>query len=262
MRACEHGWITILFRVVAAIGIVYLMLPVLMVFPLSVEPGLILRFPPEGVSLRWYEAYFADEEWLASTVLSFEVALGATILATVFGTLAAVGLARAAAPVRNVCNLVLMSPIFLPTIVVAVGIYGLFASLRLVGTPSGLVAAHAVLTLPFVVLNVSVALRTVPRSLEEAAMSLGAGPVSTFFQVTVPLISKGIAAGAVFSFLVSFDEIVIAMFLSGTEAVTLPKRMLDGIFYEMTPMLAAVSALLVVMNVLLAMLGMALSRSR
>ena len=262
MRSPEHGWISIAFRIIAAFGMIYVMLPVLMVFPLSVEPGQILRFPPQSASLHWYGEFFSDQEWLASTLLSFEIALSAAAIATAVGTLAAVGLARTTAPVRNMCYLILMSPIFLPTIVVAVAIYGMYASLRLVGTTSGLVVAHAVLTLPFVLLNVSIAVAAVPRSLEEAAMSLGASPIATFFQVTVPIISKGIAAGAVFAFLVSFDEIVIAMFLSGTQAVTLPKRMLDGVFYDMTPMLAAVSALLVLANVVLAMVGLALSRTR
>jgi putative spermidine/putrescine transport system permease protein len=262
MRSPEHGWVSIAFRTVAAAGLVYLMLPVLMVFPLSVEPGHILRFPPQGISLHWYREYFADEAWLASTALSFKVAFGAAFIATIIGTLAAVGLARASPSVRSVCNVVLMSPIFLPTIVVAVAVYGLYASLRLVGTPLGLVIAHAVLTLPFVLLNVSIAVATVPPSMGEAAMSLGAGPVTTFFRITVPLISRGIAAGAIFSFLVSFDEIVIAMFLSGTQAVTLPKRMLDGVFYELTPMLAAVSAMLVLLNVALVMAGLALTRAR
>jgi putative spermidine/putrescine transport system permease protein len=262
MKRAEHGWISVFFRGVAALGVLFLLLPVFMVFPLSLEPGAILRFPPQGISFRWYGEYFADNEWLTSTILSFKVALGAASIATVAGTLAAVGLARTSPSVRNLCNLVLMSPILLPTIVVAVAMYGLYASLRLVGTPSGLVVAHAVLTLPFVVLNVSLAVAAVPRALEEAAMGLGASPTVTFFHITVPLIAKGIAAGAVFSFLVSFDEIVIAMFLSGTQAVTLPKRMLDEIFYEITPMLAAVSVMLILMNVLLTVLGLALARTR
>lgn len=249
-------------RVIATLGLIYLLLPILMMFPLSVEPGRMLRFPPQGISLHWYGEYFASKTWLASTLLSFKVAAGAACIATIFGTLAAVGLARASAPMRNVCHLILMSPIFLPTIVAAIAMYGLYASLRLVGTALGLIAAHAVLTLPFVLLNVSTALAAAPRHVEEAAMSLGAGPIATFFQVTVPLISRGIIASAVLSFLVSFDEVVIAMFLSGTQAVTLPKRMLDGVFYEMTPMLASISCLLVVLNVALAVAALSLARPR
>jgi putative spermidine/putrescine transport system permease protein len=115
--------------------------------------------------------------------------------------------------------------------------------------------------LPFVVLNVSASMASAPRALQEAAMSLGAAPVATFLQVTVPLLSRGIISGAIFSFLVSFDEVVIAKFLSGAETPTLPKRMLDGVFYEMTPMLAAISCTLVLTNVLVAAAALAFSRS-
>lgn len=262
MQSIEHGWISILFRAIAVLGFFCLILPVLMVFPLSVEPGLILRFPPQGFSLRWFSEYFANAAWIDSTLLSFRVAFGASVMATIAGTLAAVGLAKSSTPVRDVYHALLMSPILLPTIVVAIAIYGVYASLQLVGTPLGLMAAHAVLTLPFVVLNVSIAIAAVPRSMEEAAYSLGANPIQAFFRVTVPLISRGIVAGAIFAFLVSFDEIVIAMFLSGSQAVTLPKRMLDGLFYEITPMLAAVSVLLVIVNVVLVLVGLALMRKR
>jgi putative spermidine/putrescine transport system permease protein len=262
MRSAEHGWVTIVMRVVAAVGLAFLALPLLMTIPLSVEPGSMLRFPPQSISWHWYSDYLNNGAWMAATALSFKVAAGASVLATIVGTLAALGLARAPSRLRDVATLVLLSPIFLPTIVVAIAVYGVYASLRLVGTPVGLMLAHAVLTIPFVILNVSTALAAVPRTFEEAAQSLGAGPLATFFQVTVPLIGKGIAAGAVFSFLTSFDEVVIAMFLSGTRAVTLPKKMLDGVFYEMTPMLAAISVLLIAMNVVLALTGLALARKR
>lgn len=262
MWSVEHGWISVVFRIIAALGLVFLMLPILMMFPLSVEAGSVLRFPPSAISFHWYADYFSSRVWMASTVLSFKVAFVAATIATALGTLAAVGLARTNAPVRDACHLALMSPIFLPAIVVAIAIYGLYASLRLVGSPFGLMLAHAVLTTPYVVLNVSTAMAAVPRAFEDAAMSLGAGRVATFVQVTIPLVWRGIAAGAVFAFLVSFDEVVIAMFLSGTQAVTLPKRMLDGIFYEMTPILSAISVILVLMNVTLVVLGMILARSR
>ena len=262
MWSAEHGWIGILFRILAALGLAYLMLPILMMFPLSVEPGSVLRFPPSGISFHWYADYLSSPLWMASTLLSFKVALGAAMIATSLGTLAAVGLARASATMRNLCHLALMSPILLPTIVVAIAIYGVYASLRLVGNPYGLIVAHAVLTMPFVILNVSTAVAAVSRDFEDAAMSLGAGRIATFIEVTVPLIWRGIAAGGVFAFLVSFDEVVIAMFLSGTQAVTLPKRMLDGIFYEMTPILSAISVMLVLMNAALVVVAVALARKR
>lgn len=260
MKAAEHGWIARAFYVLAAIGIVYMMLPLLMVFPLSVEPGHILRYPPQGLTLHWYAQVFADGRWLEPAWLSIRVAAAAAAVATVVGTMAALGLARASGAAGGLCYAILMSPLFLPTIVISVAIYGVYVTLQLVGSPLGLIAAHAVLTIPFVVLNVATSLAAAPRPLQEAAMSLGAGPVATFFQITLPLISKGVGAGAIFAFLVSFDEVVVAMFLSGSRAVTLPVRMLEGVFYELSPMLAAVSVLLVIPNVLLGAAGFALVR--
>lgn len=257
----EHGWVTVTFRVLAGVGLIYMLLPIVLMFPLSVEPGQMLRFPPQGFSLHWYSDYFADSAWIASTVVSLKVALGATAIATVLGTLAATGLSRASPALRAASLAILMSPIVLPTLLIAVAIYGMYATLQLVGTVTGLIAAHAVLTMPFVILNVSTALSTVPRAFDEAASSLGANPVNTFLYVSLPLISRGIAAGAVMSFLVSFDEVVIGMFLSGVDTTTLPKRMLDGVFYEMTPMLAAVSSLLIAANIVLVLIALLLTRS-
>jgi ABC-type spermidine/putrescine transport system permease subunit II len=262
MRLTEHGWLGVAFRCLAGLGLLYMLAPILLMFPLSVEDGHILRFPPEKLSLHWYSDYFASEAWLDSTGLSVMVALGAALVSTTVGTIAAIGAARASVRMRSLCSLILTSPILLPTIVAAVSMYGVYASLRLVGTTMGLIAAHAVLTLPFVVLNVSAAIAAAPRSLEEAAMSLGATPLATLLQVTIPLLSKGIAAGAAFAFLVSFDEVVIAKFLGSAETVTLPKRMFDGVFYEMTPMLAAVSCMLVLLNVAIAAAALAFTRSR
>jgi putative spermidine/putrescine transport system permease protein len=249
------------FWALAAVGVVYLLLPILIMFPLSLEAGPLLRFPPERVSFHWYQDYLRSEDWLAATALSIKVGVGAACFATILGTLAALGLARMPNLLGDLSRLALLSPLVLPTVVVAISIYGVYISLRLVGATAGLILAHTVFTLPFVVLNVSASMAAAPRALQEAAMSLGAAPLATFLQVTVPLLSRGIISGAVFSFLVSFDEVVIAKFLSGAETPTLPKRMLDGVFYEMTPMLAAISCTLVLTNVLVAAAALAFSRS-
>jgi putative spermidine/putrescine transport system permease protein len=246
----------------AIVGFAFLATPILMVFPLSVDPSPTLRFPPSGFSLRWYEAYFSSEPWMSSTVLSLQVAAGATCVASVVGTLAAIGLIRGGFPGRRALGMLLISPLLLPTVVVAIAIYRVYAAMRLVGTPLGLISAHAVLGVPFVVLNVAAALRAVPPSYEEAALSLGATPLTVLREITLPLAWRGVIAGAVFAFVVSFDEVVIAMFMSGTTAITLPKRMLDGIFFELSPTVAAVSALLVIANVALATTGLALAHAR
>jgi putative spermidine/putrescine transport system permease protein len=156
--------------------------------------------------------------------------------------------------VCEVLLVIVLSPLVLPTIVIAIAIYGVFATLQLTGSIAGLIAAHTILTLPIVLITVSTALADVPAELEYAAASLGASPFTAFITVTVPLIARGMIAGAVLAFMLSFDEVVIGMFLSGGDVVTLPKRMLDGIFYEMTPMLAAVSSLFVLANIVGVML--------
>lgn len=258
-QAGHLGWV---MGVLAALALAFLTVPILMIFPLSVDPSSFLRFPPTGFSLKWYQAFLTNQDWLDATWVSVQVALGASVIATGLGTAAAIGLSRSALPGRAILSLALVSPMLLPAIVAAVAIYGIYTSLGLVGTKTGLAIAHAVLGLPFVVLNVQAALKGLPRGLEEASMSLGAHPVSTLFLVTLPLAWRGVAAGWVFSFVISFDEVVIAMFLTSPSMTTLPKKMLDGVFFELTPMLAAISALLVIFNVVLALAGLALSRGK
>ena len=262
MRSAEHGWITILFRFAAGLGVLYMLVPIALMLPLSLETGNILRFPSGGFSLRWYAEYFADDAWMASTIVSLKVAIGASAVATVLGTLAATGATKVSPAIRRVCMTLLLSPIALPTILIAVAIYGVYSTLHLVGSIAGLIAAHAVLTMPIVILNVSTALAALPPALEDAAASLGASPLRAFFGITVPLIARGIAAGAVLAFIISFDEVVIGMFLSGAQVVTLPKRMLDGVFYEITPMLAAVSSLLLFANILCVTIFLLMRRRR
>ena len=258
-QAGRLGWV---MAALAVLALAFLTVPILMVFPLSVDPSSFLRFPPTGFSLRWYEAFLTNRDWLDATWVSVQVALGASVVATLLGTAAAIGLTRDGVPGRALVSLALVSPMLLPAIVAAVAIYGIYTTFGLVGTKTGLVIAHAVLGLPFVILNVQAALKGLPRGLEEASMSLGAHPVHTLFLVTLPLAWRGVAAGWVFSFVISFDEVVIAMFLSSPSMTTLPKKMLDGVFFELTPMLAAISALLVIFNVALALAGLALSRRR
>jgi ABC-type spermidine/putrescine transport system permease subunit II len=158
-------------------------------------------------------------------------------------------------------SFLLISPMLVPHIVLAVAMYSVFSSLGLAGSKIGLALAHGVLGLPFVILNVAASLRDLPKDTENAAMSLGARPVAVLLEITVPLIWRGILAGAIFAFVVSFDEVVISMFLSSSSSPTLPKRMLDGIFFDLSPILAAVSASLVVFNVALASMAVLLTRA-
>jgi putative spermidine/putrescine transport system permease protein len=167
------------------------------------------------------------------------------------GTLAAIGLSRLRGPARAVIAGLIVSPLIVPGIIAAIGIYYAFSRYRLVGTPIGLVLAHTCLAVPFVVTSVSASLAGFDRRLEQAALSLGATPWGTFRQVTLPLISPGVLVGALFAFITSFDEVIVALFLSGSGAITLPRRMWDDLRFAIDPTIAAVSTLTIVFTAML-----------
>jgi putative spermidine/putrescine transport system permease protein len=223
----------------------FLALPVLIVVPLSFSSGTYLQFPTPGWSLRWYTAFLFNPEWTGAALLSLRVGAFVTILALALGTPAAIGLAKLRLSSRRLINALVLSPLIVPGIIVAIGTYFAYAQYGLVGNPLALVLAHTCLAVPFVVINVSAALTGVDTRLQQAAANLGADPAGVFRRVTLPLIAPGLFAGAVFAFITSFDELLVALFLSGTGAVTLPRRMFDEIRYDIDPTIAAASTLLI-----------------
>ena len=228
--------------------LLYMALPILIIVVLSFSSASYLTFPPPAFGVRWYRAYLGSAEWLAATGLSLSVAASVVVLATVLGTLAALGLARLRPVLRAFAAALILSPLIVPVIVVAIGIYYAFSRYGLVGTPVGLVLAHTCLAVPFVVISVSASLAGFDRRLEQAALSLGATPWGTFRQVTLPLIRPGVLVGALFAFITSFDELIVALFLSGSGAVTLPRRMWDDLRFAIDPTIAAVSTLTIVLT--------------
>lgn len=249
-----------LLWVASGLVLAYLVIPSVIVIVMSLSGSLFFEFPPRVFSTRWYQAYWASPQWLQASLRSLKVAGLVTVVATVIGTMASVALVRLTFAGKALLKALIISPIIVPTIVLSIGVYGVYASWRMIGTTLGLVLAHTVLALPFVVLNVTAVLYKLDRSVERAARIHGASPLSAFRLVTLPLIWPGIASGAIFAFLSSFDEIVIAMFISGADP-TLPKLMFDGIRYEMNPVVAAVSTQLIVISSL-ALLGFAWLRRR
>ena len=229
--------------------LVFLAVPLLVVVPISFSAAKYLTFPPPGWSTQWYARYFGSREWMTATVRSVEVATLTTLAATALGTAAALALRR---PFRGraLVSLVVLAPMVVPVIIVAIGIYSLYAKLQLVGTLPGLVLAHTVLALPFVVVVVTATLRGFDETLELAAQNLGAGRWQTFRLVTLPLIRPGVVAGGLLAFITSFDEVVVAIFVSGSRQPTLPKQMWDGIRTEIDPTVAAVSTLLIAVTTL------------
>jgi putative spermidine/putrescine transport system permease protein len=235
----------LVLRVVAGLILFYLVVPIVIVIPLSFSSATYLTFPPPGVSLQWYDKFFGRADWLHAAWLSIWVGLSVTALATALGTPAAIGLVRGRFRGRSLINIFVVSPLVVPVIIVAIGIYFFYSTIRLIGSPLALVFAHTCLAVPFVVVNVSATLYGFDERLECAAMSLGANRWRTFWQVTFPIIRPGILTGALFAFITSFDELIVALFVSGTSAVTLPRKMWNAIRFEIDPTIAAVSTLLV-----------------
>lgn len=245
----------------SALLAVFLLAPTVVLIPMSFTAGESLQFPPQGFSLRWYENLFTSRQWTFPAVVSFQVALLTAILATVLGTLASFGLVRGHFRGRGLINALMLSPLIVPLIIVAVGMFAVFVNWRLAGKPLGLIIAHTVLALPYVVINVSASLRSMERNLELASANLGAGPLRTFWHVTLPQIFPGVAAGALFAFITSWDEVVIAIFLTSPFVQTLPVVMWSQIETSVDPTIAAVATLLTLGTTLLFGLA-ALARTR
>jgi putative spermidine/putrescine transport system permease protein len=237
-----------LLCVMAGLVFFYLVFPILVVVPLSFSSGTYLSFPPPGFSLRWYANFFGRADWVESAWLSIWVGGAAMAMATALGVPAAIALVRVRFRGKSLLLAFIISPMIAPVIIVAIGIYFFYARLGLVGNPVGLVIAHTCLAVPFVVINVAATLQGFDERLEQAAMNLGATPWGTFWQVTFPIIRPGILSGALFAFITSFDELVVALFVSGTTAVTLPRKMWDSIRFEIDPTIAAVSTILVALT--------------
>ena len=229
----------------------FLVLPTLAVIPLSLNPSSFLVFPKDGLSLRWYEALFASDAWMRALRNSLAVAVATTLVATPLGTLAALGLARMRSGARPVLAGLFAAPMVVPVVVVAIAFYFLFAPLGLVNSFAGLVLAHTVLSTPFVVIVVHASLQGFDFDMIRAASSLGARPPTVLLRILVPLIGPGIAAGAVFAFMTSFDETVVALFIAGPEQRTIPLQMFEGVREQISPTITAAASLLVVASTLL-----------
>jgi putative spermidine/putrescine transport system permease protein len=233
-----------------ALVAIFLTLPTLVFVPLSFTENQILRWPPKGFSLQWYHQLISDPVWSDAVKTSLKIALLTVALATVLGTLCALGLVRGRFRGKGAVNALVMSPIIVPIVVLAIGVYFVFVRLRLVGTTQGLVIADSVLALPLVIVSVSNSLRGVDRDLELAAQNLGAGPLRTFLRVTLPLILPGVVVGALFAFVTSWDELVIAIFLTSPTVKTLPVVMFTEIKQDVRPTIAAAATVLIAVTML------------
>ena len=236
----------------------FLIAPLLVVIPLSfnAEPYFsftdkMLTLQPDGFSLRWYRDIAENPQWLEAMRNSVIIGLCSTALATVLGTLAAMGLARSNMPFRDLFMALLISPLIVPIVISAAGMYFFYSTIGLAQTTLGIILAHTALGVPFVVITMTATLSGFDNNLIRASASLGADPVTTFFRVTLPLVAPGMISGALFAFAASFDEVVTVLFLGGPEQRTIPRQMWSGIREQISPTILAVATLLIVFSTLL-----------
>jgi len=245
------GWA---LRAWAAMVAVLLIAPLLVVIPISFASNPSFKFPPDGFSVTWYANMVTDHRWTSAIGTSVLVAALVTIICTVLGTAAALGLHRYGGRAGAIVTGVLIAPMIVPGIVSAVAIYSVYLRWNLTGNLQGFLLAHTVLALPFVVVTVTSSLRSTDPLLERAAAVMGAGPWRTFVRVTLPAIRGGIGAGALFAFVTSFDEVIAATFLQSPAIRTLPIEMFVSVTNEVDPTIAAVSSVILALTTVVALL--------
>jgi putative spermidine/putrescine transport system permease protein len=246
----DNAWGYALWAVCILV-LAFLILPILIIVPLSFSSGTFLTFPLPGLSLRWYQEFFTSAPWQLSLRNSLIVAGATTALATVLGTLAALGLTRARLPGQTLLMGLIVSPMVVPLVIVAVGVYFAYAPFGLTSSLLGLTLAHTALAAPFVVITVSATLQGFDPNQARAGASLGASPVVVFRRIILPLILPGVISGALFAFVTSFDEVVVALFVTGPAERTLPRQMFNGIRENISPVIAAAATFVILVSGLL-----------
>ncbi len=246
------------YRAICAAIFVFLIAPIFVIVPLSFNElpyftftPEMLSFDPAGYSTKWYREFFTEGSWQKAVQNSFVIAIFATLIATFLGTLAALGLSRSQMPFKTAFMALLISPMIVPLIISAAGMYFFYTRIGITSTHLGVILAHAALGTPFVVITVTATLVGFDHSLTRAAASLGADPVRTFFKVILPLILPGMISGALFAFITSFDEVVVVLFIGSVKQRTIPWKMFSGIREEIRPTILAVATLLVCVSILL-----------
>jgi len=246
------------FRVICGAILVFLITPIIVVMPLSFNAQdfftftpEMLRFDPAGYSLKHYEDFFSNSDWQNALANSVKIAPAATILSVSFGTLAAIGLSQPHVPFRRAIMAILISPMIVPLIISAAGMYFFYSRIGLQGTYLGVVLAHAALGIPFVIITVTATLVGFDNSLTRAAANMGANPVTTFFRVQMPLILPGVISGGLFAFITSFDEVVVVLFVGSAGQKTLPWQMFTGLREQISPTILAVATILVFISIAL-----------
>jgi len=246
------------FRVICGLIFFFLIAPLVVIVPLSFNAVPFFTFTPEmltldpaGYSLKWYEDFFTNLNWHGAVKNSFIIAVFATLISTTLGTIGALGLSRSEMPMKTTIMAILISPMIVPLIISAAGMYFFYSKIGLAATHVGVIIAHAALGIPFVVITVTATLVGFDQSLIRAAYNLGASPTYTFFKIIVPLILPGVISGALFAFITSFDEVVVILFVGSYEQRTIPWQMFSGIREQISPTILAVATLLIAVSIML-----------
>jgi putative spermidine/putrescine transport system permease protein len=242
------GWLRAALLGFTGLVAAFLLLPVVFIVLLSFGSSRWLAFPPPGWTLKWYEELFADPAWLEAALTSARIATMAAILAVVIGLLASFALVRGQFRGRNTLRGLLLTPMVLPVVVFAIAIYAFFLRIGLGGTTTGFVIAHTVLALPFAIIPITAALEGFDKSIEDAAIVCGASPFEAKLRVTLPAIKIGIFSAAIFAFLASWDEVVVAIFMASPTLQTLPVKIWGSLRQDLSPVIAAASSLLVLLT--------------
>lgn len=244
-RLANVAWVVITVMIAA-----FLVVPTLSVFPMSFSPGSTFQLVPEEISFRWYENFFADDRWLSAVWNSLGVAIAVTAIATVFGTMAAIGIHGMPGRIAGVVRQLLMLPLVAPGIVIAVVVYMTYLRQGMVGSYLGFVLIHSAMAIPFVLVAVTSSLASFDGQVLKAARTLGSPPLRAALRVQLPMIAPGVLSGAVFAFVTSLDEVVVALFIRSATFETLPVRMFNSVTVEIDPTVAAASSMLVVLATL------------
>ncbi|MFQ3230507.1 ABC transporter permease [Reinekea sp.] len=246
------------FRVICGVIFFFLIAPIIVIIPLSFNAQDFFTFTkemlaldPAGYSLKHYQDFFTNKDWTSAIWNSIRIAPMATLISVSFGTLAAIGLSQPHVPFKRLIMAILISPMIVPLVISAAGMYFFFSRIGLQGTYWGVVLAHAVLGIPFVIITVTATLVGFDHSLTRAAANLGANPVVTFWKVQMPLILPGVVSGGLFAFITSFDEVVVVLFVGSSAQKTLPWQMFIGLREQISPTILAVATILVALSILL-----------
>lgn len=239
------GWLRVALLGFTALVASFLLLPVVFIVLLSFGSSRWLAFPPPGWTLKWYQELFADPAWLEAALTSARIATMTAILAVAIGLLASFALVRGQFRGREILRGLLLTPMVLPVVVFAIAIYAFFLRLGLGGTTIGFVIAHTVLALPFAIIPIATALEGFDKSIEDAAIVCGASPLEAKLRITLPSIRIGIFSAAIFAFLASWDEVVVAIFMASPTLQTLPVKIWGSLRSDLSPVIAAASSLLV-----------------